>query len=461
MTGKNRQTLHDALEAELAPVRLRASRKAAILAAAGEARSARRGGRPWRVGLTAAALCAALVMTAVAASPSLREALAHMLGGFEPYAQEVEGVSVTDQGIQMTVLSAVADSEDGRVYLELRDLEGDRLTEFTLLDERATTGYYDPEERTLLVELRLQEKMRNGDGTATVSFSSVWGGAELDIPLPAELMEPENVLDSFEWTEEDMQEIPEPDGSVSSRYPLVLAPDQTPMALEGADLVSLSSMGFDEKGHLHVQLALADGVEEGWLYVNYQRQGEWVPGPGAQRSITLSDGEYVDLRQEPYWESVFLPEDYQGMEARVRGYVMTRPEVRGTWTLTFPLEILPDRTVDIGQVVNGLNVDTIRLTAMNLYLDGTWNTTAGSLFCPVTLYLKDGTIRQVERIGINHIGTRGPDHSFSNQWRYDDPVEPDQVTAIALGYWYIPLEGDTAGPGHWLEELPAQEPPSD
>ena len=233
------------------------------------------------------------------------------------------------------------------------------------------------------------------------------------------------------------------------------------MALEGTDLVSLSSMGFDEKGHLHVQLALADGVEEGWLYVNYLRQGEWAPGPGTQRSITLSDGEYVDLRQEPYWESVFLPEDYQGMEALVRGYVMTRPEVRGTWTLTFPLEILPDRTVTIGQVVNGLNVDTIRLTAMNLYLDGTWNTTAGSLFCPVTLYLKDGTIRQVERIGINHIETRGPDRSFSNQWRYDDPVEPDQVTAIALGYWYIPLEGDTAGPGHWLEELPAQESSSE
>ena len=174
MMERNRRALHDALEAELAPVRLTASRKAAILAASSEVGTSRRGGRPWRVGLTAAALCAALVMTAVAASPSLREALAHMLGGFEPYAQEVEGASVMDQGIQMTVLSAVADSEDGRVYLELRDLEGDRLTEFTLLDERATTGYYDPEERTLLVELRLQEKMRNGDGTATVSFSSVW-----------------------------------------------------------------------------------------------------------------------------------------------------------------------------------------------------------------------------------------------------------------------------------------------
>ena len=60
MTGKNRQTLHAALEAELAPVRLSQSRKAAILAAASGGGARRRGGRPWRVGLTAAALCAAL-----------------------------------------------------------------------------------------------------------------------------------------------------------------------------------------------------------------------------------------------------------------------------------------------------------------------------------------------------------------------------------------------------------------
>ena len=49
MTGKNRQTLHDALEAELAPVRLSEARRAAILAAAGGAGARRRGGRPWLV----------------------------------------------------------------------------------------------------------------------------------------------------------------------------------------------------------------------------------------------------------------------------------------------------------------------------------------------------------------------------------------------------------------------------
>lgn len=46
MTGKNRQALHDALEAELAPVRLSEARRAAILAAAGGAGAAAVAGGP-------------------------------------------------------------------------------------------------------------------------------------------------------------------------------------------------------------------------------------------------------------------------------------------------------------------------------------------------------------------------------------------------------------------------------
>lgn len=453
MTDK--QKLHTALEDAMAEVHLSEERKAAILAAAKGEENVDKKQWTIRTGVIAAALCGVLAVSALAASPTLRQALDGLLGGFEPYAQQVEGISVTDQGIQMTVLRSVADSENGRVYLEIRDLEGDRLTDYTLLDDHIYTEYYDPEERTLLLEVRVSGDMRDEDGNVTLSFSSVQGAEQISAPLPTELLDPDNVLASYECVDQGEKYITEPDGSESERYYLALEPDQTPMDLEGTDRIRLSSMGFDEKGHLHVQVALADGVEEGWIYVEHLRQGERYAGPGTQHRTVLPDGKRVDLCQVPYLESVFLPEDYQGAEARVEGYVFTQPEVEGDWTLTFPLEVLPDRTVTIGQVVNGLNVDTIRLTAMNLYLEGTWNTKSGSLFCPVTLYLKDGTIRQTDRIGMGHVGGMGQeDHSFTNQWTYDDPVEPDQVTAIALGYWYIPLEGGTAQPGHWLQEFP-------
>lgn len=64
----------------------------------------------------------------LALSPGLREALAEALGGFEPYMQEIDGVVCVENGIEIKVISAVADSYMTRVYAEARDLEGDRLT---------------------------------------------------------------------------------------------------------------------------------------------------------------------------------------------------------------------------------------------------------------------------------------------------------------------------------------------
>ena len=98
--------------------------------------SARRKTRRWplRAALIAAATCAALAVSVVAASPDLRARLADLLGAFAPYAQTVEGVTAIDQGIQIQVVSALADETEGWVYLAVTDLTGDRLDASTDLD---------------------------------------------------------------------------------------------------------------------------------------------------------------------------------------------------------------------------------------------------------------------------------------------------------------------------------------
>ena len=88
----------------------------------------RRLSRGVRAALIAACLCVAVVGTTVAVSPPLRERLAEILGTFQPYAQEMEGVSYVSDGIEVTVLSAMADGGMVRVYAQVRDLEGDRLS---------------------------------------------------------------------------------------------------------------------------------------------------------------------------------------------------------------------------------------------------------------------------------------------------------------------------------------------
>lgn len=78
--------------------------------------------------LIAAAACALLMGTALAASPGLREMLAAALGGFAPYAQEQEDKTYLLDGFEVKVLSALSDGSTLRAYVQVRDLEGDRLS---------------------------------------------------------------------------------------------------------------------------------------------------------------------------------------------------------------------------------------------------------------------------------------------------------------------------------------------
>lgn len=97
-----------------------------LLAVMGEKR--RKGvSRHVRTVLVAAAVVAALCVSALALSPTLREALASALGSFGPYSQTVEGASAADQGIEIRVVSAVVDRNLARIFLEVQDKTGDRL----------------------------------------------------------------------------------------------------------------------------------------------------------------------------------------------------------------------------------------------------------------------------------------------------------------------------------------------
>lgn len=99
------------------------------------------------IGLVA---CAVLLGTAFAASPTLRE----LLGSFAPYAQEQEDKSYTMDGFEVKVLSALSDGSTIRAWVQVKDLEGHRLSADMVpwgevnvmtdegLDEMAAEGVY-------------------------------------------------------------------------------------------------------------------------------------------------------------------------------------------------------------------------------------------------------------------------------------------------------------------------------
>ena len=470
MTGKNRQTLHDALEAELAPVRLSEARRAAILAAAGGAGARRRDRRPWRVCLTAAALCAALAVTAVAASPSLREALAHMLGGFEPYAQEVEGVAATDQGIQLRVVSALSDGNKTVIYLEARDLEQERLgaqTTFqTLWVDRPEAAYvggtfssgqtvsYDAETHTALMRFSF-----TGDGPPASG-----GTLELGIRsfTPSLWMEEGSMPQ--ELLTQDLLEVMELETGET-----VLVPEQTSAGLEGIQSGFLSAVGFGTDGRLHIQFRYGEGINaaESTLHLEV-----------GSRSYEASDGgdqaaydrllRYFDMGEDGgetlfeyggawYQDTCYniWPSDWEdvslgGVSGRFNGGEL----IEGEWNLSIPLENVPHRRIPVGEYIGHIRLTYLDLTAMGMSVESDPGETPDTLGYPASLFFSDGTTLA---LGKPDTTSNGQGYSF-NHWSTEAPIDPGQVVGVSIGMRYIPIQsGDTAGPGYWLAELPAQE----
>lgn len=157
------RSMRQDLDAAMVGVVLDEHRRAAILEAM------KKGEKPMRKVIrpmvVLAAVIAALTISALAFSPAVQEMLAEALGKAAHYAQTVEGVSAVDNGIEVSVVSAITDSSTTEVYLAVRDLKGDRLADETLSiscylsrpDTEVGIGVlggsylsYDPESRTAL-----------------------------------------------------------------------------------------------------------------------------------------------------------------------------------------------------------------------------------------------------------------------------------------------------------------------
>lgn len=139
----------------------------------------RRAGHPLRVVLLAAVLSILCAVSALALSPGLRETLAEVLAGFEPYMQEVNGVACVQGGVEVRIISAVADSYMTRVYAEVRDSEGEWLTA-----DRRIVAFIDrkaqEQDNRLSIESGKYVGFDEKTGTALLEFKS-WGNFSDDL----------------------------------------------------------------------------------------------------------------------------------------------------------------------------------------------------------------------------------------------------------------------------------------
>ena len=298
--------------------------------------------RPRRLGRRAAAalaLCAALCVTAVAAGPTLWDALEARLGPYAPFAAEVEG-ETSGQGLRLELVKAVSDGYTARVYYTLTDETDDRLNGHTHVsgrlevDGEGLTGSggsqvvsYDAESRTLLLEA----SAKGLDTSRAVSL-------ELTGVDPSERY----IQGAYFQPPADARAL---DTDTTGEGAVVLSPGQTPQTSPDTADFTISSMGFDGQGRFHIRLAMAEGFDAGWLLaVPYDAAGKQM---GSTLEQTAVDGGM------DYTIGGVAPDDVADM-ASIRVYGAYRgPEaaIEGEWSLPVELEPAEQRVILVGRTL--------------------------------------------------------------------------------------------------------------
>ena len=306
--------------------------------------------------------------------------------------------------------------------------------------------------------------METGD-VYTVEFSRILPSVEpFFAPLPWELLTGERLDTLTVATEKYIS------GEKREETRTVLVPGQTPAEL-GTELCSLSSMGFDQDGAFHIQLRLADGVggEYGYLQTGMP-QVEWEVGAIGEIHTTFQwEGiSYYDIR----FRTLTAEHFGQFRIDHIWGELTMGQPIEGEWTLSFPLELLQERTIALEEKLNRQVIREITLTATSLkthaqFEDPDYPTCNG---VPLTVYLTDGstmvipyngncdrrTVFFTEEDTLTYYAPGNKDRWGEDiVWYFPRAIDPREVTGIAIGQRYLPMNQDgTAGPGCWLDRLP-------
>lgn len=368
--------------------------------------------RPGRRAVVALALCAALMVTAVAAGPSMWNILAEYLGPYAPFAQEMEGTA-SDQGVRLELVSAVSDGYTAQIFYTITDEEGGRFNadhttvaaslEGTNLGGMSTGSRivsYDADSNTLLMEVSatgidtsqpLELVVEKIDPSSYMLWDSRFPAA-----VPEELLETETTED----------------GDV------VLKAEQNPQTSPDTDVVRISSVGFDEEGNFHIRLAFAEGITgmllarpcgaDGTPLANIQA----AEVEGGMDCLVVEDFDPADLA----YIQVYGP--YRGPEQAIEG----------EWTLPLEIEAAEQKVVQVDRTLeDGVYVDRVEVSGMNIAVffqseDVDW----------FTLWITD---RSGETIGVplNYMNRRvnGTDTSCG-LWSFETPMDLEDIASVTF-----------------------------
>jgi len=407
----------------------------------------------------AGALCAALAMSAVAASPTLRDALTSALGSFAPYTQNIEGEAV-DQGIRVRVVSAMADSVKATVYAELTDLSGQgRLANVAecgmlFLDqpEHEDIGEYlggffgghrlayDEKTQTLLYAYNSQfGELQAESTTGTLEISQ--------ITMAKKLVEVDN-LDEKPLTGSFLKTRKLESGET------VLLPGQTKNDWNNEEKVTLSSMGYAEDGRLHFLFTFPKDVNAAKSFVSFVVSSKTDLKRSGSYNRDMRDVHFTQDGKDYLDYSVKgVPADREDIEF-VNTYLVLAdftPDIEGEWKIPVSLERVKETAYPLGGNVNGVELKQLRMSPLGVIIETQLTEGLGIAYDCVLAYFADGRKVELEQ-GPTAISPRYP---VQFRWEFPRAVDDvNDIVGLSVGQWYIPVENGIPGAGYWLDETP-------
>lgn len=356
-------------------------------------------GRRVRRTAVALALCAALIVTAVAAGPSVWSALREHLGPFKAWLIPLTGSS-TSAGVELEVVGVLSDGATARFYLTAHDRVGGRLDGHTSvtfdLEGAGSWGgsavAFDGETDTLLLELETMnltgEKLTLSGGTLTPNSYQVSVEPEL-----------EDRLETFQTYEE----------------------------LPGFS----TSMGFDGENNFHLRVKLAEGYglsAQSAVFVTFSDGSTWFNE--AEQVSYLSDGQ--DLRLEG-----ITRENWDQVEKiwLVTSYTGPLEPIQGDWTLTLDPVAAGTRSTgtDFSLKRSGVTVTQVQLSALGAVVTYTGGEDALSVE-DLRVETASGEVSAWDSFSGWNWGGEG-----TAIWRYETPVELEDIASVTLLGEAVPL----------------------
>ena len=362
------------------------------------------GGRPGerfgRRAVIALALCAALAVTAVAAGPSVWSALTGHLGPFGAYVAPLTGSS-TSAGVELEAVGVLSEGTAARFYLTARDKQGGRLDGHTdaafdlegALSWGARCLDFDGESGTLLLEL--EAFGLSGEAPLTLTGGTLTPGSYRVSVEP----EPADGLETY----------------------------QTYAQLPGFS----TAAGFDGENIFRLRVRLEEGYTlsaRSAAFVTFSGGSTWASG--AEQVSHLSDGQ--DLRLEG-----ITRENWDQVERiwLVTSYTGPLEPIEGEWTLTLdPVAAGTRRTgADFSLERPGLTVTQVQLSPLGAVVTYTGAEDA----------LTADALRAETAAGETPAWGSFTGWNWGGEgtaiWRYERPVEPENVASLTLLGETVPL----------------------